>query len=237
MILGLSDAQEHSRSKYFLHVSGTSNLGDRPITKRILESRTFSDQEDIYSYLKERESSESYAQRATDIKAIDVGEQAAIKTLVVKAPIVYGKGTGLFNQNSFHIPALIHGAVATGQAEYVGNGAGIWDHVHVVDLAELFELLVTILKGKAVPTGRQGIYFAETQRHSWKDLTEAIAKAGYRMGRLASPVAESITLQEAAAKYTGGDQHLAEVGLASKYIYPLPLEAEAAFTNVYLTAL
>lgn len=65
------------------------------------------------------------------------------------------------------------------QAEVLSSTSGIWGHAHVVDLAELSELLVTILKGKTVPTGRQGIYFAETQRHSWKDLAEAIAKAGY----------------------------------------------------------
>jgi nucleoside-diphosphate-sugar epimerase len=41
-----------------------------------------------------------------------------------------------------HIPVLIQGAVAAGQAEYVGEGSGAWDYVHVVDLAEFFELLV-----------------------------------------------------------------------------------------------
>ncbi|KAI9035508.1 NAD(P)-binding protein [Aspergillus affinis] len=215
LILGLADTQNSSKPRYFLHISGTSSLGDRPITKRILESRVFSDKDDIYGYLKEREAGESYAQRATDIKTVQVGEQAGIGTLVVKAPLIYGRGTGLFNQQSFHIPALSHGAVAAGQAEYVGDGAGVWDYVHVVDLAGLFELLVgRILRGEPVSTGRQGFYFAETQRHSWKHLAEGIAKAGHSLGRLTSPVPQSITLKEASERYTGGDEHVAEVGLA-----------------------
>ncbi|KAH8422245.1 uncharacterized protein LDX57_000003 [Aspergillus melleus] len=216
LILGLADTQDSSKPKYFLHISGTSSLGDRPVTKQILESRVFSDKDDIYSYLKGREAIESYAQRATDIKTVEAGEQAGVNTLIVKAPLIYGRGTGLFNQKSFHIPALIHGAVAAGQAEYVGDGAGVWDYVHVVDLAELFELLVArILRGEPVSTGRQGFYFAETEKHSWKHLAEGIAKAGYSLGRLTSPVPQAITLKEAAEKYTGGDEHIAEVGLAS----------------------
>ncbi|PLB46337.1 NAD(P)-binding protein [Aspergillus steynii IBT 23096] len=240
LILGLASSQEVSKPKYLLHVSGTSSLGDRPITKQIQEPTVFSDKEDIYSYLKEREAIDPYPQRATDIKTVEVGERAGINTLVVKAPLIYGRGTGLFNRKSFHIPALIQGAVAAGNAEHIGEGTGVWDYVHVVDLAGLFELLVVhILRGGGLSTGRTGIYFAETQRHSWKDLADAIAKAGYSLGRLTSPVSKSISLQEAADKYTGGDESLAEVGLASKYEPPIKLfvtRADAFFLSSLTSA-
>ena len=220
LILGLADCRENSNLKYFLHVSGTSSLGDRPITMEMIESREFSDKDDIYSYLKEREAVATYAQRATDIKTVSTGELTGVNTLIVKAPIIYGRGTGIFNQKSFHIPALIQGAVAAGQAEYIGDGNGKWDYIHVIDLAGLFELLVSrILNGEGVSTGRNGFYFAEMHRRKWKSLAEGIAIAGYSIGRLSSPVPRSITLREAAEKYTRGDQVLAEIGLASKYVH------------------
>ncbi|EED12418.1 conserved hypothetical protein [Talaromyces stipitatus ATCC 10500] len=234
LTLGLADTQG-STKKYFIHTSGTSSLGDRPVTEQLIENREFSDKnDDIYSYLKQREAVESYAQRATDIKTVEVGEKVpGVDTLIIKAPIIHGRGTGFFNQKSFHIPVLIKGAVAAGHAQYVGDGAGIWDYVHVVDLAELFELLVAkILKNdtKGLLTGRKGIYFAGTLRHSWKELAESIAQHCYEAGRLESPTPQSISLQKAADIYTGGDEHIAEVGLASNSLTVADLAREIGWT-------
>jgi nucleoside-diphosphate-sugar epimerase len=222
LILGLADNQANSKEKkYFIHTSGTSSLGDRPVSKQLIESREFSDKnDDIYSYMKQREAIESYAQRATDIQTIEVGEKSSgVNTLIVKAPIIYGRGTGFFNQKSFHIPILIKGALAAGHSQYVGDGSGIWDYVHVVDLAGIFELFVVkILRGdtEKLRFGRNGIYFTRTLRHSWKELAESIAKSCYEAGRFESPKTQSLSLKEAADIYTGGDEHIAEVGLASK---------------------
>lgn len=225
LIQGLADNPTSIKNKkYFIHTSGTSSLGDQPVSKQLIENREFSDKtDDLYGYMKQREAVKSYAQRATDIKTVEVGEKtSSVNTLIVKAPIVYGRGTGFFNQKSFHIPVLIKGALAAGHAQYVGDGAGVWDYVHVVDLAKLFELLVAkILKGETdkLAFGRKGIYFANSLRHSWKELAEGIAKSCYEAGRFESPKTQSITLKEAANIYTGGDEYIAEVGLASKYVY------------------
>lgn len=225
LIQGLADKQTSSKNKkYFIHTSGTSSLGDQPVSKQLIETREFSDKnDDIYSYMKQREAVKSYAQRATDIKTVEIGEKTStVNTIIVKAPIIYGRGTGFFNQKSFHIPVLIKGALAAGHAQYVGDGAGVWDYVHVVDLAKLFELLVAkILKGETdiLVFGKRGIYFANTLRHSWKELAEGIAKSCYEAGRFVSPKTQSLTLKEAAIMYTGGDEYIAEVGLASKYVY------------------
>ncbi|OKL55584.1 hypothetical protein UA08_09175 [Talaromyces atroroseus] len=232
LILGLADNQDTSKEKYFIHTSGTSSLGDRPITEKLIESREFSDKSDIYSYMKHREEIEFYAQRATDIKTVEAGEQAGVKTLVVKAPIIYGRGTGFFNKKSFHIPVLIQGAVAAGRAEYVAEGACAWDYVHVEDLAAFFELLTTkVLRNEVVLSGRKGIYFASTLRHSWKELAEVIGEFGYKLGHLTSPEPQSITLSEAAEKYTGGNEQLAEVGLASNSLTKSDLGQEIGWVS------
>jgi nucleoside-diphosphate-sugar epimerase len=240
LIQGLADNQSSSKTrKYFIHTSGTSSLGDRPVSKRLIENREFSDRnDDIYSYMKQREAIESYAQRATDIQTVEVGEKTSgVNTIIVKAPIIYGRGTGLFNQKSFHIPILIKGALAAGHAQYVGDGAGIWDYVHVVDLAELFELNVAkILRGETenLPSGKKGIYFANTLRHSWKELAEGIAKSCYKAGGFESPKTQALTLEEAADIYTGRDEHIAEVGLASKYVYTRDILTFKVHANSFL---
>lgn len=239
LIQGLAENQTDIKAtKYFIHTSGTSSLGDQPVSKKLIENREFSDKnDDIYSYLKQREAVKSYAQRATDIKAVEVGEKTSgVNTLIVKAPIIYGRGTGFFNKKSFHIPVLIKGALAAGHAQYVGDGAGVWDYVHVVDLAELFELLVSkILRGETsnLPSGKKGIYFANTLRHSWKELAEGIAKSCYEAGRFGSPKTQSLSLKEAADIYTGGNEYIAEVGLASKYVYVQSIQ----YSGIYMLIL
>lgn len=216
-IQGLADrTKKTGRRSHFMHLSGTSSLGDNPITKPALESHEFSDEEDIYAYLKFRETTDTYSQRVTDIRAVEAGKQAGVETHIIKAPRIFGRGTGLFNQKSAHIPWLIAGALSAGQAEYIGDGAGVWDDVHVADLADLFAIVLDeILEEKAVVPELGGIYFAATQRHSWKELAQGIASAGVELGRLETASPMQISLEAAAAKYTGGDVLTAEVGLAS----------------------
>jgi hypothetical protein len=52
-------------------ISGTSNLSDRPHLAKFIEARTFSDDEDIYTYEKSRE---AYYQRTTDIAVVETGK-------------------------------------------------------------------------------------------------------------------------------------------------------------------
>ena len=218
LVLGLADhAKATGRAGKFLHLSGTSSLGDYPITKKLVEDREFSDKEDIFSYMKYRETLNSYGQRRTDIKTVEIGEETGVQTYIIKAPRIYGRGTGFFNKKSAHIPWLIAGAVAAGQAEFVGDGSAVWDDVHIADLADLFEIILgRLLKDEEIPSGSKGIYFAASLRHSWKQLAEGIAKAGVELGHLKSSEPKQISLEEAAKKYTGGDLLIAEVGIASR---------------------
>lgn len=218
LIQGLADrAKRTGRAGDFFHLSGTSSLGDQPITKPHVEVREFSDDEDVYGYMQYREGIDSYRQRATDIKTVQIGVQVNVRTYIIKAPRIFGRGTGFFNQKSAHIPWLISGALAAGQAEYVGDGAAVWDDVHVADLADLFEiLLVKVLRAEDIPSGARGVYFATSLRHSWMKLAEEIEAAGVKLGHLASSDLKQLSLEEGAQKYTGGDILTAEVGLASK---------------------
>ncbi|RYC57388.1 hypothetical protein CHU98_g8820 [Xylaria longipes] len=204
---------------YFLHLSGVSSLGDMPVSKPpTIVSHEFSDKrDDIYSYMKWLESIHPYSQRTTDLAVIDAGEKADVKTYIIKAPRIYGRGTGLFNKKSVHIPMIISGAISAGRPEYVGDGTGVWDDIHVVDVAAFYELLLgKILRNENVPTGSKPFFFIQSMRHSWKELAEGIAAAGVKNGALKTAETQSIGLLEAASKYTGGDAYWAVVGSVTK---------------------
>ncbi|KAI0197167.1 hypothetical protein EV127DRAFT_355777 [Xylaria flabelliformis] len=237
LIYGLSDGAQKRGSgtkPCLIHLSGVSSLGDLTASKpRSVISHEFSDKrDDIYSYMKWRESVRPYSQRTTDLAVIDAGEKANVKTYIIKAPRIYGRGTGLYNKKSVHIPMFINGAISAGRPEYIGAGSGIWDDVHIIDLAVFYELLLgKILKNETVPTGRKPFFFVQSIRHSWKELAEGIAAAGVKNGALKTTETQSIGLSEAASKYFSGDADLTEIAFASNSINKADLAHEMGWRS------
>lgn len=131
------------RDVYMVHLSGASNLAEQPVTQAYVEDRELDDvADDIYAYERMREELRPYHQRTTELEAIDKGLKLGVKTLVMMPPLIYGKGTGLFNRSSVQIPVYVEAALQYGKGVVVGDGEGQIDHVHVRDLAALYELVV-----------------------------------------------------------------------------------------------
>ncbi|KAI1027641.1 hypothetical protein LB504_011779 [Fusarium proliferatum] len=65
---------------YYIHNSGTSKFGDRPVSKAYIETKVFSDKDDIYAYKKMRERIEPYHQRTADVAVFELGEELGVKT-------------------------------------------------------------------------------------------------------------------------------------------------------------
>lgn len=223
LIHGLAQRKKQTgREVYYIHTSGTSNLGGHPITKpEEIEDRVFSDTEDMYSYLKLRESKEKYDQRTADIAVVEAGLAEGVQTYILMSPTIYGFGTGLFNPLSIQIPTFMRSAIKSRHAEVIaGSENAIWDHVHVSDLANLYELLISkLLRDDAsVPSGERGIFFTDAGEHSWGDVMKAIGRAGFALGVLDDTEPVPLDLEDAAERWTGvkGNAHLAEVGFASK---------------------
>jgi nucleoside-diphosphate-sugar epimerase len=181
------------------------------------ERRIFSDKDDLYAYLEMREDREVYAQRTTDIAAIETGLEENVKTYLIMSPTIYGIGTGLFNKKSIQLPAIIRTAIKKGQVDVVGDGTGAWDAVHIQDLAPLYELLlVKVLQVEDVPSGKQGIFFSETGDFTWMQLAQGLANELHRQGILKTADVKHLTLQEAAEQWGNGSPQYAELGFASK---------------------
>ncbi|KAJ5732571.1 NAD dependent epimerase/dehydratase family protein [Penicillium malachiteum] len=177
-----------NRPVHYIQISGTSNLSDRPHTDGYTGTHQFNDEEDIFSYEKYRESREAYCQRMTDITVIETGEALGATTYVVMAPTIYGEGSGPFNRYSIQLPAMIAEAIKSG---------------------------VHSCMDSQIPSGRKGIYFCETGKHSHRKLLERLVKAAYELGVLLTAEVKSITLQEVGDKLALGSILRAELSFGA----------------------
>jgi nucleoside-diphosphate-sugar epimerase len=216
-IRGLAQRKcQTGREVHYIHNSGTSNFGDRPVSKVYIETKVFSDKDDVYTYEKMRESIEPYHQRTADVTVFELGEDLGVKTYIICSPLIYGRGTGLFNKSSIQIPTMVRAALERGRAMYAGDGLGVWDHTHIEDIAALYTLILTkIVEADDVPFGKQGFFFANHGKQSWLDIAKEIARVGHQRGKLAAEP-EGVALKEVSKAWFDGDEHLTELGLCSR---------------------
>lgn len=187
------------------------------MTKEYFEPRIFSDTDEIYTYLKTREALEPYAQRTTDLVAIETGLEVGVRTYLIMSPTIYGIGTGLFNRVSIQLPTVIRSAIKTGQVGVNGPGNGVWDAVHIADLCLLYELLLAkALAGDEVPYGKRGIFFSETGDYNWLQLSRGLANELYQQDILETNEVKHLPLKEAADLWSNGNLQYSELGFASK---------------------
>ena len=211
--------KETGKDTFMIHTSGTSNMADYPITKQYLEDKVFDDEkDDIYGYEKKRNDLSAYGQRTSELGVVDAGIENDVKTIVIMSPTIYGRGTGKFNQTSIQVPAYANTTIKAGHGLIVGEGAGIWDRVHIEDLAELYEIvLLAILEkqGANLPFGKKGIIFSGNGRFKWLDIAQGVAKEAHKAGLIDSPEAKSISLKEGAELFPHGSEMRVELGLSS----------------------
>lgn len=195
-------------------------MADRPITGCYIENedRIFSDKtENIYAYLKSRQSTENLPVRRSDVAIVEKSRALNVPTYILMSPLIYGIGTGLFNKQSIQIPAMIRGALQAGRAEVVGDGRQRWGNVHVADLGRLYELFVgRVLAGENMPAGERGVYFTIAGEHRWVDIAEGIGRVGRALGILESEEVRYVSLEDAAGKWLGGNPVFTETVFASK---------------------
>jgi hypothetical protein len=187
------------------------------------ETRIFSDADkDLYSWLQQANAREAFPPRTTDIESIAAAVQHGVKMYTINPPRIYGLGSGLFNRISIQMPFLMRAALEMRDAvPVIEEGKGHWSDIHVLDLADLYELLVTrIFEGPTLPaSGEQGFFFAVSGEHSWLDVSKTVAAAGHKLGALPSPDAvRNVPRRAAADKWFGGDNVFIDYGFYGKYV-------------------
>lgn len=204
---------------HYLHVSGASNVSDRPISQGYVETRTLSDQESIYHYLKYRESIEKWVQRTADVVVVETGQQLAVKTHIIMAPTIFGIGSGKFKRYSTQLPAMINNMLQTSACLVLGDGSTQWGRVHVGDVGGFLMCLCrNIHEGTKIPSGEQGVYFVETGRFTHREFSQRLADAGYKMGLIPSPTVTEASLDQVAQGFTNGNRLVAELSYGAKYV-------------------
>lgn len=202
---------------HYFHVTGASNISDRPQTQGYVETRTLSDREGIYHYLKYRESIEKWIQRTADIVIAETGQQLNVPTYIAMAPTIFGIGSGKFKRYTTQLPAMIKNMLDTGSCLVLGDGKTQWGRVHVEDIGTFLMCLCrNVLQGKKIPSGDQGIYFVETGRFTHREFSQRLADVGYKMGFVSSPTVTEASLDEVAKRFTNGNRLIAELSYGAK---------------------
>lgn len=159
----------------------------------------------------------SYVQRANEMSVVETGLATGVRTTILMPPTIYGMGSGYFNRLSVQIPMVFQSALKRGQAVRVGDYDAVWNHVHIEDLTNLYEIvLARIAEGNDVPYGEKGILFSDGGEFLWSELYEGVARALKKRGKLNTEELYTLSLQEAADEFAGGDEYDVEVGFVSK---------------------
>jgi nucleoside-diphosphate-sugar epimerase len=211
---------------WMLHISGCTNLSDRPLTQTPVPTREWNDEKDgseIVSHMESLDAADPYTQRTTEVGVLSAAAASGVQTLSINTPLIFGEGSGLFNRQGLVIPLIMMYVVQHGYGWKLNETAN-FDWIHVHDLADLYVLLVrTILEREDrgvgyLPSGRNGVMFAEAGRVLIKDINQGCLDAAFADGVLPredTPQQKEIRLvplQEIADKLTAGRRDIAERG-------------------------
>lgn len=163
IIAGLST---RSPPGYLIHTSGTSILLDWRTNGfgEKLGSKVYDDLE----HVDEVTNLPDEAWHRNVDKIVLDGITKNVKTAIICPCAVYGLGTSPGKRVSWQIPQLARWTLTRGQGFVVNKGQTYWNNIHILDLAELYVLLVEeALKpnGGNGTWGREGYYFAENGEH------------------------------------------------------------------------
>jgi nucleoside-diphosphate-sugar epimerase len=139
-----------------------------------------------------------------------------LKTAIVLPAFIYGIGTGPFNHSTILVPILLQAALKRHKVEVVGPGEATWNNVHIADVSDayiiLFDQLLAVYGPDAKPnaqhspyltTGREGYYFVENGKHSWRELAEKLSELFYKNGIIKSPEVARLPDDEIENKFLG----------------------------------
>ncbi|KAF5004040.1 hypothetical protein FDECE_9453 [Fusarium decemcellulare] len=212
---------------WLLHISGCTNLGERPLTQKAYPDREWDDENGnaIYEFLKGEEARQPYPQRTTEVGVLTAAEETGVQAVSLNTPCIFGTGTGLFNQQGIILPLVMRYVVKHGHGFKLNETAN-YDWVHVEDLADVYVLLVrTILEREDrgvgyIPSGKSGIMFPAAGRALQTEIMQRCLDAAFDakiLPREDTPKGKEIrqvSIQEIADELMAGHVDMAEQGWA-----------------------
>ncbi|KAF2179062.1 NAD dependent epimerase/dehydratase family protein-like protein [Zopfia rhizophila CBS 207.26] len=212
---------------WLLHISGCTNLSDRPLTQTpqpLREWDDVADNDEIFEFMRELDVREPYVQRTTEVGVLAAAAASGgVQAVSLNTPCIFGQGTGLFNQQGLVIPYVLRYIVRHWHGFKLNNTAN-FDWVHVEDLANLYILLVRAILERPdrgvgfIPSGKKGVMFPTVGRTLLTEVNQRALNAAFEAGvlpREGTPQDKEIrqaTLKDIADELTAGREDIAERG-------------------------
>ncbi|KAL0563959.1 hypothetical protein V5O48_018097 [Marasmius crinis-equi] len=202
LVRGLASRMSQNPSvprPWLIHTSGNSNISDLPLTQSSHPDREWvdSDPEAIFAFEQAEQEKLWYPQRAAELIVLQAGEETGVGVVSLQAPLIFGTGSGVFNQAGVMIPIVMGLVLEKGYGFVLGDGTGVLDKVHVSDLADLYVHVVEDIvsnDGRNVPSGKKGIVFPEAGRVSIRQLVEDCLDMAFAAGHLPLPNGPQLVL-------------------------------------------
>ncbi|PLB53292.1 NAD(P)-binding protein [Aspergillus steynii IBT 23096] len=125
--------------------------------------------------------------------------QPNIRTATVYGPLIYGQGRGPVNKRSIQLPDLAKATLNYGHGVHVGRGLNAWSNIHITDLTRLIVALVLEASRPSNPQlwNANGVFFAESGRMSFGDISKRISVFAHSKGLIRSPESVDIDAETA----------------------------------------
>ncbi|KAJ9426177.1 hypothetical protein QL093DRAFT_2560514 [Fusarium oxysporum] len=138
----------------------------------------------------EKEFADSYPIRKTDVMVIEHAQAQGVTPFVIVPSIVYGRGTGSWNQLSVVVPGLTQASLKLSLQA-----------IHISDLTALYYRIIhAALKNEDIPSGKEGYYFAVAHEMDMWEFQDHLAAAMKARGLVSSDKPEVYSSDEFAAE-------------------------------------
>lgn len=164
---GLRARPKGSRKAIYIHTSGTGELVDDS-HGNVTASEEYTFHDATAAGLDDR-LKPSAPHRDVDLKLRELIANAQaekefnVRAAIILPPLIYGIGSGPFNQISIQIPSYIAADLALGHGVYVGGGKGVWNAIHVQVLATAYLAVLAHLEATEPGAEDNPYFIAQTQ--------------------------------------------------------------------------
>jgi nucleoside-diphosphate-sugar epimerase len=198
VIEGLSKALKKGTHPIYIHTSGTGVLSDNARGLHESDKIFYDDNDDQINSIPD-----TNPHRNVDLLLTKFHQpnSSDLDLVIIAPPTIWGVGTGPDNVLSIQVPALVSAAIEQRQAYNVGTGENVWTHINILDLADLYVLILqNVLKE---PNRHSGFYLAENGEFKWKEVVQAIQDGLVQAGYTSETTPSNTTSKEEYAKAFG----------------------------------